>query len=172
MHPGVASTLNELGSLALRRKDYDAAEANFARMADIYRATRGEDHYLVAIALSNLASVQLNRERYDAAEPMFRDVIARLTRALSAEHMNTGIAHLKLGRALTGLSRFEEAERQLTTGYAIVMKQTSPSVPWLQTARTDLIKVYEALGQPENAERYRNELARAEAGAAAARPGS
>jgi serine/threonine-protein kinase len=102
---------------------------------------------------------------------MFRDVIARLTRALSAEHMNTGIAHLKLGRALTGLARFEEAERHLTSGYAILLKQTSPSVPWLQTARTDLIKVYEALGQPEKAERYRSELAHAEAGASG-RPGS
>jgi serine/threonine-protein kinase len=171
VHPGVASTLNELGSLALRRKDYDAAEAYFTRMAEIYRATRGEDHYLVAIALSNRATVYLNREQFAAAEPMFRDVIARMTRALSAEHINTGIAHVKLGRTLTGLARFAEAEGHLTTGYAILMKQTNPSVPWLQSARTDLIKVYDALGEPDKAERYRRELAQTQAGAAA-RPGS
>jgi plasmid stabilization system protein ParE len=44
-------------------------------------------------------------------------------------------------------------------------------VPWLQSARTDLIKVYDALGEPDKAERYRRELAQTQAGAAA-RPGS
>ena len=171
VHSSVASTLNELGSVALMKGEYDAAETYFTRMASIYRQVRGEDHYLVAIALSNLASVYQARDRFDRAEPIYRDVIDRYTRALSAEHLNTGVARVKLGRVLTRTARHTEAEGHLLAGYDILMKQTSPTARWLQQARTDLVEVYEALGQPEKAERFRKELAGAGAGAAA-RPGS
>ena len=39
------------------------------------------------------------------------------------------------------------------------MKQTSPTVKWLQAARQDLVTEYDALNQPEKAKKFRAELA-------------
>lgn len=158
-HPQVASTLNELGTIALIRGRLDDAEAYFVRMADTYRAVFGEKHYLLGIARSNLASVYRARKRYADAEQIYREVIGRFTQTQGAGHLNTGIAHLKLGRALVGQERFAEAEGQLLTGYGILMKQTSPTVSWLKNAREDLVSVYEALKEPEKAQPYRAALA-------------
>jgi hypothetical protein len=49
------------------------------------------------------------------------------------------------------------------SGYEILKKQTSQSVSWLRAARTDLAVVYEALQLPVKAEKFRAELAEAEA---------
>ena len=43
VHPRVASAVNDLGAVALRRGNYDEAEAAFRRMADIYRMVYGNE---------------------------------------------------------------------------------------------------------------------------------
>ena len=155
MHPQVASTVNELGTMALLRGDPDAAESHFTRMAAIYGAVHGDNHYLLGIARSNLASVYVARKEYSRAEALYREVIAHFTRTLSAGHQNTGIARIKLGRALVRQERYAEAEPELLAGYAVLEKQTEPTVSWLKMAREDLVTVYEALGQPQKAGQYR-----------------
>jgi len=155
MHNRVALALNELGNVELKRGELDRAEARFLRAVDIYRAVNGDRHYSVAIALSNLGAVYLERKQYARAERLLREVIVRLTEALSADHLNTGVAQLRLGRALLREHRDGEAEAHLLAGYEIIGKQTSPSISWLQTARQDLVTLYDESGQPEKASRYR-----------------
>jgi hypothetical protein len=53
-----------------------------------------------------------------------------------------------------------EAEREILGGYAILAKQTSPSVSWLKAARTDLALVYDSLGRPAEAAKYREVAAK------------
>ncbi|MGZ8468933.1 MAG: tetratricopeptide repeat protein [Gemmatirosa sp.] len=161
-HPRVASLLNELGNVALKRGQLDAAEANFGRMRDIYRAVHGDRHYLIGIAVSNLGGVQLERKQYVRAESLYRDAVARFTAAQSADHLNTGIGRIKLGRALARQGRWTEAERETLGGYQILVTQTDPAVSFLQAARRDLIAVYDTTGQREKAARFRAELAAAE----------
>ncbi|MGA2216081.1 MAG: serine/threonine-protein kinase [Bryobacteraceae bacterium] len=158
-HPKVANVLNELGTIALQRDNFDEAAARFQRMLDIYRAAYGEHHYLYALALSNLASVYLAQKDYARAEPMFREVIQRYGETLSPNHQFRAIAQIKLGRALTGEKRYAEAESQTLAGYNTLLKQTSPTVSWLQSARKDLVTIYEALNQPGHAAHFRSELA-------------
>jgi serine/threonine-protein kinase len=69
--------------------------------------------------------------------------------------MNTGIAHIKLGRALVRQKRYAEAEGHTLAGYDILIHQTSPTVSWLQSARKDLVTIYDALNQPEKAAQFR-----------------
>jgi hypothetical protein len=76
-----------------------------------------------------------------------------------ADHQFRAIAQIKLGRALTGEKRYAEAESQTLAGYKILLKQTSPTVSWLQSARKDLVTIYEALNQPGQAAHFRTELA-------------
>jgi eukaryotic-like serine/threonine-protein kinase len=158
VHPSVAETVNELGNVASMRGNLDEAEARFTRVVDIYRAVYGDHHYLVAIALSNLAYVHLNKKNYSEAEQLFRDVVQRFTETLSADNVNTGIARIKLGRTLLRENRYKDAEAETLAGYEVLRKQTSPAISFLQAARKDLAAEFDALGQPEQAARFRAEL--------------
>ena len=51
--------------------------------------------------------------------------------------------------------RSADAEREILEGYAIVSRQSSPSVSWLRAAREDLVTLYTATGRPEQAAKYR-----------------
>jgi serine/threonine-protein kinase len=157
----VASVLNELGSVAYSRKYLDEAEARFGRMADIYRAVYNGHHYLIGIALSNLAGVYLERKQYRRAEQLYREALQVFAVTLPADHLNAGITRIKLGRTLFRAGRYREAQGQLLSGYAILKKQVNPSVSWLQNARKDLAGLYDALSQPEKANRFRAEAEQA-----------
>lgn len=163
VHPSVAETLNELGNVASMREHLDEAEARFRRVVDIYRAVYGDHHYLVAIALSNVASITFDKKDYPRAERLFRDVVRRCEETLTADNVNTGIAHIKLGRTLLREKRYKDAEPESLAGYEILSKQSSPSTSFIRAARKDLAAEYEALNQPQQAARFRAELAEAAA---------
>lgn len=158
-HPSVAETLNELGNVASMRDHYDEAETLFRRVADIYRTLYGDHHYFVAIALSNVAYVYVNKKDYPRAEQLFRDVVRRFVEALGPDNVNTGIARIKLGRTLLRQNRYQDAESETLAGYEILSKQTSPSISFLRAARKDLVAEYEGLNQPQQAAKFRAELA-------------
>ncbi len=60
----VASALNELGRIAQQQRKLDDAEADFHRMADIYRSVYAGKHYYIGIAESNLADVYVEKRNY------------------------------------------------------------------------------------------------------------
>jgi hypothetical protein len=76
---------------------------------------------------------------------------------VGADDINTAIAEIKLGRTLLAERRYREAEQQTRTGYEVLLKQTSPSTGFIQGARHDLAADYEALGRPEEAQKFRTE---------------
>ncbi len=156
-HPRVASAVNDLGTVALQRDDFDAAESAFRRMAGIYRRAHPDGHYLVGIALSNLASVHQARKEYAEAETLYREAIAIYRATLPPDHLNTAIARIKLGRSLLRQGRYAEAERESLAGHDTAASQAAPSVSWLRSAREDLAAIYDGLGRPDEAARYRGE---------------
>ncbi len=148
--PAVQAELYEtLGGLYQKLGKLEKADtlrrAFFTRMAAIYRKVYGDRHYLLGIALSNLGGVHMDRKQYTRAERLFRQAIALFTETLSPNHLNTGIARIKLGCALVAERRFAEAETESLAGYEILVKQTSHSVSWLQNARADRVTECEAL---------------------------
>ncbi len=159
-HPSVASAVNELGTIALGQGHFDDAEGYFRRMLEIYRQVYGKDgHYLIGTALSNLASVYAARNEHERAESLFREAISVYVRKLSPDHLNTGIARIKLGRSLLRQYRYTEAETESAGGYDILRQQMNPTVTWLQNARQDLVAEYEALGDRDKSQKFRAELA-------------
>jgi serine/threonine-protein kinase len=158
VHPAVADTVNELGNVASMREHLDEAEVQFRRVVDIYRQVYGDHHYLVAIGLSNVASVRMDKKDYAGAEELFRDVVRRFTETLAADNVNTGTARIKLGRTLLREAKYQEATVETLAGYDILIKQTSPSTSYIRAARKDLVADYEALKEPEKAEKFRAQL--------------
>ncbi len=159
VHPSVASTLNDLGAAALGVGDLPTAEADFRRMLGIYHAVYGSKHYLIGLTQANLASVYMREKRYREAEDLFRRAIALFLETLPPDHMHTAIARIKLGHLLVLQKRWKEAESPLLAGYRTLSSKTSPSVSWLKAARKDLVALYEGLGEPDEAARFRGEPA-------------
>ncbi len=159
MHPVVASTINELGNIAVGEDRYDEAIAYFTQMVEIYRSAYGGKHYLIGIALSNTASAYTGNRQYAEAEPLFREAIAMYGATLPPEHPTTAIAHIKLGRALLRQRRFREAEPETLAGYDILVPTAAPGNGFLRAARIDMAAIYDTLGQPEKAAKFKAELA-------------
>ncbi len=158
-HPVVASTINELGNIAVGENRYDEAIAYFGRMVEIYRAAYGGRHYLIGIALSNKASAYTGARQYRQAEPLYREAIAMYQATLPPDHTTTAIAHIKLGRALLRQRRFAEAEPETLAGYETIKPTAAPGNGFLRAARIDLAAIYDTLGQPDKAAKYKAELA-------------
>jgi hypothetical protein len=55
--------------------------------------------------------------------------------------------------------RFAEAEAETRAGYNILAPQMDPKVSWLTNARQDLVEEYDALKEPEQAAKFRTEIA-------------
>jgi serine/threonine-protein kinase len=161
VHPRVASALNELGRAAQQQGRLDEAEADFRRMADIYKTVYKDKHYLIGVALSNLAGVYKDRKRYAEAEGIFQDVLRRYADVLEPEHQMVGIAHVRYGETLLAAGRSADAERELKSGYGILTKQTSPAPVWVERARKGLAAAYDSLGRMADAERIKAEISAA-----------
>ncbi len=159
-HPAVANTLNELGSLAVREERLGDAEAAYDRVLRIYTAAYPGRNFRVGVASGNLGDVFLNRKEYRRAETLYREALAHYIASQGVDHLNTGIGYIKLGRCLMRAGRFAEAEQETRRGYAVVAKVASPGVNFLQAARLDLSIIYDSLGRPDSASRYRAERER------------
>jgi serine/threonine-protein kinase len=76
-------------------------------------------------ALMTLARAQLAAGDAAAAATQARKAIAMFTAALSADHLNTGLAHGVLGRALLASNQRVEARKELDAAIAILLEKAA-----------------------------------------------
>jgi Domain of unknown function (DUF5122) beta-propeller/Tetratricopeptide repeat len=107
--------------------------------------------------LSNLGSVYVARRQYQKAEATLQRSVDGLI-AVVPDQRYTGLAQIRLGQALAGQHRYDEAERCTLAGYHTLGKLPSSSAVELQNARRELIRIYLALDQPAKAEAFKSEL--------------
>jgi eukaryotic-like serine/threonine-protein kinase len=103
------------------------------------------------------------QQQWTRAEKLYRQAIPIYIESQSPTHINTGIARIKLGRTLLRQHRYTEAEAESHAGYDILITRMDPKVSWLMNARKDLAEEYEGLKQPEQAAKFRAEIAANEA---------
>lgn len=154
-HPRVAYVLNSMGAVALGEKEFKTAEEDDSRVAEIYRQAYGDGDYRVAIALDNLASVYQAERRYAKCESLLLDVIGRFTRAVGAGNIQTGMARARLGMALLQDHKYGASVDQSLAAYKILVTQMNPTSGWITGVRRDLAAGYEALGEPQRAEKFK-----------------
>jgi tetratricopeptide (TPR) repeat protein len=123
----VAGSNNRLNlAVTLREQGrYDEAAALLTDAIAILRESQGDHHATLATALYNLGRVQLSRREFEAAAATLRDAADRQRAALPAGDWRVEATSSALGEALTGLGRYDEAERLLTTA-AGVLKTDAP----------------------------------------------
>ena len=96
-------------------------------MADIYRAAYSGKHYYIGIALCNLGGVLVDRKDYSGAgNKSFHEALQIYSQTLPPDHLNVGIARVRLGRALLLDKHYPEAESESRTGYEILKNTQRP----------------------------------------------
>jgi eukaryotic-like serine/threonine-protein kinase len=159
------TTLNQLGILAFQEKRYDDAKSYFNQAIETWRQYNGDQHPYIANAISNLGSICQQQKDYACAEKMYREAVRRFD-AESPDSVNDAIAHVKLGRTLMSEAKFSDAETQSLGGYKYLIAHVAPGNVYLANARRDLATIYDGLHQPQQAARFRAELASAATAAA------
>jgi tetratricopeptide (TPR) repeat protein len=132
----------------------DDAEAQSVRAEAIYREVLGAKHYRVARAHSSVADVYLERKDYVTAERMYKEALAVFREALPADHSRAAGTEIHIGRTLLLQQRYAEAEPHTLAGYTVLARGPSEN-RWLVEGRSNLVEIYEALGQPAKAAGFR-----------------
>lgn len=154
-HPRVANTANNLAKLLASIGDF--AEAR--ELAQIALAIRREklpaDHPRIAISLHVLGEILVGLEDPGGAEPLLRESVAILQEKLPPEDRRVLSGQLDLGSCLTKLDEFAEAEEVLTAVHELI-RDDGTSATMMTDLRKRLVKLYQAWGKTEEANRYRD----------------
>jgi serine/threonine protein kinase/tetratricopeptide (TPR) repeat protein len=133
----------------------------FRQCLDIRRKGLGRDHIECAVVLSGLASTLRRQGDFASAGPLYQECLAiREKRIPNAWY--TFYTRTMLGASLLGQKRYVEAEQLLLSGYE-GMKQRENDMRdryrvFSETIR-QLVQLYEAKGESEEAASWRKELA-------------
>jgi tetratricopeptide (TPR) repeat protein len=123
-HPETARVLNGIGTwLTMGGEDTEASVYLEEGLA-MRRRLLDAQHPDVASSLIALAILRVNQKNYTEALDFARNAKTIYTAALSADHWRTALAECAEGAALTGLGRYPEAEKPLTHGHAILVKDS------------------------------------------------
>jgi tetratricopeptide (TPR) repeat protein len=147
-HLDRGTTLNNLGALLRDRGDHTAALPVYQEAVDIFRTFSGADAQLAG-ALQGLARVCFALQDYERAATLFRESLDIQTRQLPAANERRVSTLARLGRTLSKLMRFDEAERLLCDGFAAA--EGTPAAPAVIEA---LIEMYESRAAADPAGRY------------------
>jgi serine/threonine-protein kinase len=170
MHPAVAEAMYALGVLALHRARYDEAIDWFEQTEEIERTTRGELHTDYGDSVLAQGTVNLVRGNFARAEQLYRRAAAiyqAAQRASGNTSPGDGTGAFYMGAALLGQKKFKEAEAASLAAYELFKKRGVFMSGLVPDVRANLAAIYEGLGEPEKAARFRAELE-----AANARPAS
>ncbi|HEY6148655.1 MAG TPA: serine/threonine-protein kinase, partial [Thermoanaerobaculia bacterium] len=112
-HPDIAAKLNNLSRALMEQGKLDEAAAALEEALAIATPALGIDHPQVAHYQVNLARVELRLKDPASAETLLRHALQVRRHAFGEGNWRTAVAESLLGEALTGLGRYDEAERML-----------------------------------------------------------
>jgi class 3 adenylate cyclase/tetratricopeptide (TPR) repeat protein len=104
-----ALTLNNMGTLAQERSDWDEARELYERSLMLFE--RMGDRTTAGLAKFNIAQILSDQGRFDEAEPLFREVL-RVWRAAGAD-ADVAEARRELGKIMARTDRLESASELL-----------------------------------------------------------
>lgn len=105
-----ANVLSNLGALAMRRGDFQAALPLAREALALYRPALDPDHPVLARGINNLAAALRRTGDAEAAEPLYREALEIFRRSLRSPHPMLAIGTLNLANTLEILGRDDEAE--------------------------------------------------------------
>lgn len=154
-HPSVARAMTNLAMWLMESKEYSEAEQLLRNSLQLRRQLLGDEHPDVAATMTQLAALLVDTGRFDEAQSLASDAKAIFAASLGGEHWRTAHAESAEGAALAGLKRYEEGEKLLLDSFTR-LRNDAGTLPYvLVSANRWLINLYQAMGQPEKAAKYR-----------------
>jgi eukaryotic-like serine/threonine-protein kinase len=155
VHSLVAQSMGNLAILLNLEDRRAEAESLSVRSLEIYRQTVGEDHPQFAYGLNSVAMARLRRNDCAGAVPLFRQAVDVQVRALGDSLWVPNAIRLNLGRCLTRLGKYPEAEQVLLTARSRLVAALGDTASLAARARENLVALYTAWGRPSQAAQYR-----------------
>jgi tetratricopeptide (TPR) repeat protein len=156
-HPMVARGMNTLAMWEIEAGDFTEAEPLVREALEMRRKLLGPEHADVAGSMTLLASLLVETGRYEEALKLAADAKAIRLKELAPDTWRTASASATEGAALAGLRRFDEAEKLLLASYKVLHEDTGALKFYVTSSSRWLAKLYQAMGQPEKARRYRQQ---------------
>ena len=140
-HPSVAGGLATLAASLLGQGRYAEAEPPYREALATMRKAAGNNHINVARALRGLAAALVGQGKFGEAEPLAREAVAIADRAWpnSDDAMRTRVI---LGRALTGMGRFPQAESVRLEAEGLLPVAPAITPAWRSDCLRALIEMY------------------------------
>lgn len=114
----------------------------------------GENHFNTLITRMNLAKADYDRADYTRAETEYTDLVERFAK-FHPDHFIGVIIQTMLGRTLTNLERYDEAEKVLTGAHEQMHAMFGPEDPRTRQIAGAVADLYEAWERPDDAAHWR-----------------
>ncbi|MDJ0842046.1 MAG: tetratricopeptide repeat protein, partial [Acidobacteriota bacterium] len=160
-HPEVAINLNNLAFLLKDRGDLSGAELLYREALVMRRKLLGNEHPFLAYSLYNLADLLAEMRRFEEAAGYQEEALALY--AKKPNPWREAVARSVYGRIQAGLGITENVLADMEDAYHFLVKEKGPYSFYARDALTRLAEVCDWMKQPEQADRWRQKLAEAEA---------
>jgi eukaryotic-like serine/threonine-protein kinase len=157
-HPDVAVDEAHYARLLHRRGNDSAATTLYRHALSIARRQLPGVHPLTATTLLGLGELWLDQGKAARAEPLLREAYAIRRTGLPPGHPYIAEAEQAMGAVIMAQRRYVEAERYLRPSFKALQAAYGDADPRTQAGRRRLIALYDASGQPRQADLYRAEL--------------
>jgi len=154
-HPLVAQGMNSLAMWLIEDGELLSAEPLVRQAVEMRRKLLGPEHSVVATSMTLLAGLLVDTGRYEEALALAMDAKAIWIKALAPGHWRLASAEAVEGAALAGLGRYDEAEKLLLGSYGVLHQEKDAVHVYVVNSSRWLAKLYQAMGQPAKAARYR-----------------
>jgi serine/threonine-protein kinase len=151
----LTTVLSNLATVLENQGKLEETESALAERIEVTQETWPEGHWRVGSAEGALALFYLRHERPAEALPHARKQLESYRVQIAEEHSWTNQARVLLGISLLELERFEEAEPYLLHAYGAFVDQVGVEHDQTQELIRRLVTLYEGMGNPEEANRYR-----------------
>ncbi len=156
-HPDTLDSLSEIALMYQREGKYAFAET-YAAQALTGRRHALPQHPDTMSSASDLALIYVSEGKFTEGESVAREVV-ETDRKIRPDHWQRFRAESLLGASLAGQKKYSEAEPWLLEGYQGMMARGNQmdvgDSYHLDRARTWLVQLYEASGQPAKALEFR-----------------
>jgi tetratricopeptide (TPR) repeat protein len=151
-----AETLHNLGLVEAGRKHLARGESLLREGLVMRRGVFGDAHMLVANSLVGIARLRLRRDDPADAERLAREALVVMETLLTSKDWRIAVVQTLRGRSLVALARFDEAESVLLEAYGNLQNHAGRGSRPMTQARAALASLYEARGDVERAEAFRD----------------
>ena len=156
-HPGLGAAYNNRANMLEDNGDFAGAIEYYRRSIEMQDLTElPPRHINRTYPLSGLANVYRRQQRYAEAETAYRDVYAIRLEALGEDHTLVSETKTRLGQVLTGLGRYDEAEKYLLDAHDRFLAERGLGHHHTDRSAGALADLYELLGETGKAAEFRS----------------